>query len=212
MKKILSFLLLLLVLPLLLSVNACKKDNNDDNNDDNNNNEPTTVTDAGGNVYNIVKIGNQYWTKENLKYNITGSSCYENNTTHCNTYGRLYKHAAAMTACPSGWHLPSDAEWKTLEMYLGMSQAEADEEGWDRGTDEGTKLKEGGSSGFNGKLGGFGNTLNQYNDITYGGYFWSSTTAQQTYDAWNREITQGAKVKRPFNNKENSFSVRCVKN
>jgi len=211
MKKLTSLFIISLI-TLSVVITSCKKDNNDDNNNNNdNNNVPTTVSDAGGNVYNVVKIGNQYWMKENLKYNVTGSSCYENNTAHCNTYGRLYKHAAAMTSCPSGWHLPSDAEWKTLEMFLGMSQSEADEEGWDRGTDEGTKLKVGGSSGFEAKLGGFANPLDLYGDIGYSGYFWTSTTAQQTYDAWNRELTQGAKIKRPFNNKENSFSVRCIK-
>jgi len=40
------------------------------------------------------------------------------------TYGVLYNWPAAITACPEGWHLPSDAEWKQLEMYLGMSEEE----------------------------------------------------------------------------------------
>lgn len=198
---------------ILFTLNSCKKDTTDDNNDNNNNNPaPTTVTDGGGNVYNIVQIGNQYWTKENSKYDVSGSSCYDNNSANCTTYGRLYKFAAAQTVCPSGWRLPSDADWKTLEVYLGMSQADADLDGWDRGTNEGTKLKVGGSSGFEAKLGGFANPQNLYGNIGTDGYFWSSTTASQTYDAWNREITAGAMIKRPFNNKENSFSVRCIKN
>ena len=54
--------------------------------------------------------------------------------------GRLYLWQTALIACPTGWHLPGDEEWKTLEMYLGMSQSEADDISW-RGTDEGTKLK-----------------------------------------------------------------------
>jgi len=60
------------------------------------------------------------------------------------TYGRLYNwHAVADMGniAPAGWHVASDAEWKQLEMYLGMSQTESDQTGW-RGTDEGGKLKE----------------------------------------------------------------------
>ena len=75
-------------------------------------------------------------------------------TADYRTYGVLYNWSAAMNGaatsnttpsdvqgvCPSGWHLPSDAEWKQLEMYLGMTRQQADEYGW-RGTDEGGKMK-----------------------------------------------------------------------
>ncbi len=87
---------------------------------------------------------------------------YNNSTANRDTYGGLYTWAAAMNGaassdanpsgvqgvCPDGWHLPSDAEWKELEMFLGMSQAEADDTGW-RGTDEGGKLKEAGTTHWN---------------------------------------------------------------
>ena len=70
------------------------------------------------------------------------------------TYGALYTWPAAMRVssveevtqgrvqgvCPAGWHVPSDDEWKQLEIYLGMSRSQADLEGW-RGTDEGGKIK-----------------------------------------------------------------------
>jgi len=210
MKRI-PFFLALISIFLLSTISSCKKDTTDDNNNDDNNPAATTVTDGGGNVYNIVKIGNQYWTKENLKYNVTGSFCYDNNTANCDTYGRLYKFAAAQTVCPSGWRLPTDADFKTLEVYLGMTQADADLEGWDRGTTEGTKLKVGGGSGFEAKLGGFSNTQNLFGNITTDGYFWTSTTTTST-DAYDREVTAGAMVKRYFSNKENAYSVRCIKN
>ncbi len=42
--------------------------------------------------------------------------------------------------CPTGWHVPTDAEFKTLEMYLGMTQEQADETTW-RGTDQGSQMK-----------------------------------------------------------------------
>ncbi|MBA7584634.1 hypothetical protein ES708_26591 [subsurface metagenome] len=60
-------------------------------------------------------------------------------TSNYQTYGVLYNWPAALNACPTGWHLPSDEEWKQLEMYLGMSQSEAENTGW-RGTDEGGKV------------------------------------------------------------------------
>ncbi|GAG63281.1 unnamed protein product, partial [marine sediment metagenome] len=79
----------------------------------------------------------------------------DDSITYADTYGALYTWAAVMNGtsssdnnpsgvqgvCPDGWHLPSDTAWKELEMYLGMSQTDADNEGW-RGTDEGGKLKE----------------------------------------------------------------------
>lgn len=92
-----------------------------------------TFTDSrDGKVYNIVTIGKQFWMAENLAYLPsvvdpgTGSytepyySVYGYNgtdvaaakaTENYQTYGVLYNWPAAMTACPEGWHLPSDAEW-----------------------------------------------------------------------------------------------------
>lgn len=82
----------------------------------------------------------------NLEDNDTDDaySYYNNDST--SQYGALYTYAAAKDACPTGWHLPSDAEWKTLEKYLGMNSAEADDTGF-RGTTEGAKLKA--TSGWN---------------------------------------------------------------
>jgi len=209
MNKLFYFLVLLLSTAIVFT--SCKKDEEEDNNNNNNNNTPTTVTDGGGNVYNTVVIGSQVWMKENLKHDVTGSFCFDNSTSNCNTYGRLYTYQAASTACPTGWRLPTDNDWKTLEKTLGMSQAHADAEGWDRGTDQGTKLKVGGSSGFNAKLAGFRNPLQLFENLDAGGYFWTSTVTQNDY-AFNREINLGAKVTRTFNVKTYAFSVRCIKN
>ena len=134
--------------------------------------ETGTVTDIDGNTYQTVKIGDQWWMAENLKVtcyrngdaipNITdgttwaslstGAYCeYNNDINNVATYGRLYNWYAVTDSrniAPAGWHVPSDAEWKQLEMYLGMSQSEADATGW-RGTDEGGKLKEVGTMHWN---------------------------------------------------------------
>jgi len=56
---------------------------------------------------------------ENLNYNASGSKCYDNNESNCKKYGRLYNWSTANSACPSGWHLPSNAEWGTLVDFAG---------------------------------------------------------------------------------------------
>jgi uncharacterized protein (TIGR02145 family) len=106
------------------------------------------VTDYDGNVYQIVLIGGQCWMMENLKvthyrngdpiphvpnigewYGLSsGAYCdYNNDPGNVETYGRLYNWYAvddSRNIAPEGWHVPTDDEWKQLEMYLGMSQAE----------------------------------------------------------------------------------------
>ncbi len=124
---------------------------------------------------------------------------------------------------PEGWHVPTDAEWKQLEMYLGMSQAEADTYGW-RGTDEGGKLKETGTthwnspnagatneSGFTALPGGWRNidgTFYAMGDIAI---FWSSTEYNSPY-AWRRRLDyDNSRVRRGNSSKQDGFSVRCVR-
>jgi len=105
--------------------------------------KPLTVTDADGNVYSTVKIGNQVWTVENLrttKYNdgtpiplVKDSSawvalktpgyCYYNNTSNAGIIkknGALYNWYVVNTdkLAPKGWHVPTDEEWTQLETYL----------------------------------------------------------------------------------------------
>lgn len=59
---------------------------------------------------------------ENLNYNSENSFCYDELKSNCDKYGRLYIWEIAKNVCPDGWHLPSDREWKILEINLGMSQ------------------------------------------------------------------------------------------
>ena len=75
-------------------------------------------------------------------------------TANYSNYGVLYNWTATINGsagsdsnpsgvqgvCPSGWHLPSDAEWKEMEKTLGMTQDQADATGY-RGTDQGSQIK-----------------------------------------------------------------------
>lgn len=200
------------------------------------------VDPRDGQSYVTVQIGTQCWMAENLNIGtmINGNSnqtnnstiekyCYNNDSYYCGKYGGLYQWDEAMQyvntpgtqgICPSGWHIPTDDEWKTLEMYLGMSQTHADASGW-RGTDEGGKLKATtdwqspntgatNSSGFTALPGGYRSGGSFYVVFQYG-HFWSSSSSNGT-NAWNRSLSYTNKqVARSTYYKTYGLSVRCVK-
>ena len=141
-----------------------------------------------------------------------------------NEYGRLYNGLAVRDErglCPSGWHVPTDGEFMTLEMELGMSESEANSTGW-RGTDQATQMKTtygwglGGSqngsnsSGFTGKPGGkCGNTAN-FCCAGYLGRWWSSS-AYSASGNWARSLShQEQNIERHGDNTRRGASVRCL--
>src|SRR5665648_96679 len=184
---------------------------------------------------NWLAIGTQVWAKANLNVGtringgtITGGTNQTNNSIHdkysyadtesnCTTYGGLYQWDEAMQyvttqgaqgICPTGSHIPSDNEWKILEMQLGMLQAAADATGW-RGTDQGTQLKSGGTSGLNMPLAGYRGTAGSFYSLSSIGFLWSSS--ESSTSAWRRYLSSGyATVLRDANDKGYGFSVRCL--
>lgn len=208
------------------------------------NNVSTIVKDIDGNIYNKVEIGNQTWLLENLKTtkyrngdailngisseNTTGAyEIYDDLPSNNSVYGKLYNWYAVEDSrgvCPTGWHVPSDAEWKTLEMHLGMSPEEADQGEGQRGTDEGGKLKVTGTdywnspntgatneSGFSALPGGAFWNENFVELKTFGGW-WTSSLADDSH-VWYRYLSYDhseihRKDEAP---KHAGFSVRCLK-
>ena len=128
--------------------------------------------------------------------------------------------------CMTGWHLPTDAEWIVLEEFQGMCTGAgagcSGAPGW-RGTDEGGKLKQTGTSNWTTPNTGATNTSGftalpggaswsgSFYVVGYYGYWWSTDESSTTY-AWRRLLYYNtAQVYRSSNNKAIGFSVRCVK-
>lgn len=209
--------------------------------------ETDSVTDIDGNVYQAVKIGNQWWMAKNLKVThyrngdpiqhvtnydewvglSTGAYCeYDNDPTNVEIYGRLYNWFAvndSRNIAPEGWHVPTDEEWKQLEVTLGMDPSEAGTTGW-RGIDEGGKLKEQGTShwwspnsgatnefGFTALPGGDGQGgVGYYFNQGVAAYFWTSTP-YITW-AWSRTILyDNSGIYRNWGAKNVGISIRCIK-
>jgi uncharacterized protein (TIGR02145 family) len=195
-----------------------------------------TMTDQDGNVYKTITIGTQTWMVENLKTtkcndgtaipNVTDGTawpvlttpayCWYNNDTATNkvTYGALYNWYVVNTSklCPTGWHVPTDAEWSTLTTYLGG------------GSVAGGKLKETGtthwnypnngadnSSGFTALPGGIRNGNGTFDLIGYYGSWWSSSEVNKTR-AWHRYVGYTDRfVSRTVNDSCEGLSVRCLR-
>ncbi len=179
-----------------------------------------SITDPrDGKDYKTVKIGDQTWFSENLNFETPNSWWHGNDINNGNIHGRLYTWEAAMVACPQGWHLPSDNEWKQFEINLGMSQTDVDQEGI-RGT-VGQHIKatsswnENGNGtnefGFNGLASGFRYVSGEFSLLGYNGHWWSSTE-NGTNNAWDRSLHYTYDgIERDYDNKMGGFSVRCLK-
>jgi len=180
--------------------------------------------------YPTVNIGSQCWLAKNLNVgtqidgtieqanNVTIEKyCYENNEENCSSNGGLYQWAEAMNhnisnsqgICPEGWHIPSDNEWKTLELYLGMAVEQVESEGW-RGTNEGAKILNGGESGFNGLLSGFRRTTGAFDDFNRHGYFWSSSS-KPPHSYCRGLMDCYSTIIRAYNTPTEGYSIRCLK-
>jgi uncharacterized protein (TIGR02145 family) len=203
------------------------------------NNYSGTMSDIDGNTYKTVTIGTQTWMAENLRVTrfkngtdipfvtddaawsilATPGYCWYNNdeVTYKADYGASYNWYTVNTGnlCPTGWHVPRDAEWETLVAYLGGN------------TIAGGKLKETGTihwaspnleatneTGFTALPGGGRGDNGSFNYIGYRGDWWSATE-YDAQTAWYRSLYYSFHI--DFNigrfnyNKKGGFRVRCLK-
>jgi len=188
-------------------------------------------------AYKRVTIGTQTWMAENLNYSASGSKCYDNSTANCTKYGRLYDWATAMGisssynsssynpsastkyrgVCPSGWHLPSNAEWDKLVRYVDGSTGTSSpydsptagrylkaKSGWNsNGNGEDTY-------GFSALPGGYGYSDGYFSNVGNYGYWWSSSesssgNAYSRYMYYNYEDVFCRSYVKDY-----LFSVRCL--
>ena len=199
----------------------------------------TAVNDIDGNGYDTVIIGSQVWMVQNLEVThyrngdsipnvidntqwsklIDGAySNYNNNTDIAGTYGRLYNAYAVLDSrgiCPTGWHIPSDIEWKTLESYLGQDNAggkmkEAGTKHW-----KSPNTKASNVSGFSALPGSYRDLAGHFFDpIGYAARWWSSTeVVLGSVMVPGRHINYDGGLlysQFDFYDKEDGLSVRCV--
>lgn len=188
------------------------------------------IDDRDGQVYKTVVIDEQTWMAENLNFEVENSYCYNDSTSNCSKYGRLYSWATAVGKtesscgqgnlcslpsgtvqgiCPEKWHLPSKAEFESLILKAGGQNS------------GGNILKSKTDWNFDGNgidVYGFtalpaGNRYANGNNYGKGGNasFWSSTENNLNESFYMNMGFINDSVSMKKNYKERRLSVRCIK-
>jgi uncharacterized protein (TIGR02145 family) len=198
-----------------------------------------SMTDQEGNVYKTIVIGTQEWMAENLNTSIyrngdaiptnldnpswqgttSGAWAYFNNdASYACPYGKLYNWYTCVDArqlCPVGWHVPTDPEWTVLTNYLGGEDV------------AGGKMKTTGietvtglwispnafatnSSGFSGAPGNSRYYDGEYYFFGFA-FWWSSSVGYDDYPWYRYLLYNDGFAGRLISNKQNGFSVRCLR-
>lgn len=178
---------------------------------------PGTYTDPRDTYeYKTVSIGGLRWFAENLRYKTSDSRCYEADEANCADHGRLYRLPDAIKACPSGWRVPTEEDWRGLERAVGVSEEDLGKERA-RGDPAGKRLKFGGDTGFNVRYSGWIDPFKADSSRAMGrnSAFWTSTDAppdESSATAWHRDIaTDRNSIWRSPVNVTYWLSVRCVR-
>ena len=186
----------------------------------------TSVT-YGGETYKTVVIGSQTWFQRNLNVFAEGSRCYKDEPANCVTYGRLYDWQTAMTLCPSGWRLPSNADWDKLFHHVdGTSGTESPYKsptagrylratsGWNmcgKGSSYTYKCED--TFGFSALPGGY--FSEEFGSVGSSGYWWSSSEYIEVDHYPYRVKMRYDDEKISFSDRDpqqEMLSIRCVKN
>ncbi|MDP3830916.1 MAG: FISUMP domain-containing protein, partial [Ignavibacteriaceae bacterium] len=184
-----------------------------------------------GKTYHTVQIGSQCWLKENLDVGvmIQGTEnasnngviekyCYDNDLSNCTTYGGLYQWNEAMSyntspgtkgICPTGWHIPTYAEYGTLKAEVNNDGNTLKEVGQGTGNGIGTNI-----SGFSALLVGwryYENNNVSFVSLRYNTYFWTSTKYDEPYAYDTGLEYDNSGIHLSHGTKEFGFSIRCLK-
>ena len=222
-----KYLLLVYLLLLILEVRVLQSQ------------ETNTVTDIDKNVYQTIKIGNQWWMAENLKVlkyrngdtipqvgedlewsklTTGGWAYYDNDPSNDDKYGKLYNWFTVDDSrglCPEGWRIPDDKDWATLIQYLGenaggkMKSTSTDPDPHPRW--EFPNVKATNESGFSGLPGGYRFFGGDFSLIGDSGFWWSSTEDGPTRAAYRYLYAYNGAADGAANVKQSGYSVRCLK-
>lgn len=170
-----------------------------------------TFTDTrDGKTYKTVVIGSQIWMAENFAYkSTTGCWAYDHDENNVATYGYLYDLTTAKKVCPTGWHLPTDAEWTTLISYLGGEKAAGSKlksvTGWKDYNKDATN-----STSFSALGGGIRVQDDTYSYLGMYGYWYSSSLASAN-EVWGILLNSGSwEALRVEFGVEGGYSVRYI--
>jgi uncharacterized protein (TIGR02145 family) len=190
-----------------------------------------------GQKYKAVKIGEQTWMAENLKYNAKDSKCFEDTPANCEEYGRLYDWATAMALpsscnssecasqiqpkhtgiCPKGWHIPNNADWDQLLRYVDGNKGK---ESPYNSEVAGKHLKatDGWADASNGRdtydfaaLPGLDGPSDEFNSSSQEGKWWSSSENDSNIAYYRNMSYYSEGVSWGNLDKKNLYSVRCIK-
>jgi uncharacterized protein (TIGR02145 family) len=224
---------------LLLAISCTKENNTIQFTDISSTSELVTNSDEPV-KYTYVKIGTQKWMTKNLDVTHyrngdsipcvkshsewatlkTGAWCWYNNdsASYAATYGKLYNWYAVHRRgfAPAGWHVPSDAEWDTLIMFLGgytVAGGKLKDTGTiEAGTGLWYKPNKGATNetGFTALPGGWRSSKGIFDDIGRFG-FWRTSTENFKDALSRRMVSYEGNIYSSVDSKKNGFSVRCVK-
>lgn len=145
------------------------------------------MTDSrDGKKYSIEIRGDKAWMKKNLAFSIsTPNQCLLESEEYCQKFGRFYSHPEAKMACPAGWHLPDDGEWRDYQK--------------DRSKLDWKNLGQGGCKDWDG-----------YCESNTTGHYWSASSVEKnTGRSWEFR-SEPKSINRTDENTHKGLYVRCV--
>jgi len=169
-----------------------------------------TLTDSrNGRTYGTMKAGAKTWMTDNINIETGNSWCYDNDTSSCYAYGRLYDWETAKTVCPQGWRLPTIKEWGVFlkavndkdAAYKRARAKESNDDDADNYPNLPLIL-----GGGHYRIGG------EYANIGGYSYWWAAAEKSNQYAAYYRYVNYGNEnIADNFDLREYGFSVRCLK-